>query len=136
MGCCQKKFRFPPGDEFGDAYNKYMDINEQHLSILKRAEKLAAKAKSDPMAALKAVGEEFSNIGNTIKIEQEREESFKNLEAIYKKLKDSNSLGANAELKTQKFNEIISQREAEAQKAKKDIEDAQNQLKNLKNFRI
>lgn len=136
MGCDNTKFRFPPGEEFADAYNKYCDLDE-NLQNMQRNQKNFTPSK-DPFAALEALGENLpnlmENLGGSIKTKFERDQAFEHLKEIYERQKNSNTLGENASLKISKYNRILTRRENEEKAQMKQIKSLQKNMLNMQNM--
>lgn len=132
MGCDNTKFRFPPGEEFGDAYNKYRDFDQQLRDYERKQKNIDM---SDPMKALKALGQDLSkNLGNIMKLGTDREQAFEALTNIYNTQKQNNTLGQNASLKTNKYNGIVKERERDEREKIKQMKKIEDNMKNMKNM--
>lgn len=129
MGCDNTKFRFPPGEEFGDTYNKYRDLDQQLRDIQRNQKNINT---SDPIKALQALGQDLSkNMGNMMKLATDREEAFKKLTDIFNTQKESNTLGKDAVLKTNKYNGIIKERERDEREQKEQLKKLEAKMQNM-----
>ncbi len=129
MGCDNTKFRFPPGEEFGDAYNKYRDLDQQLKDYERNQKKVDM---SDPMKALQALGQELSkNLQNIMKLSTEREQTFETLTNVFNSQKQNNTLGQEAVLKTNKYNGIVKEREREQREKMNQMKKMQDKMQNM-----
>jgi hypothetical protein len=120
MGCCQGRHKFEQGDEFGDAYNNYMTLNEKFHEKYNNMKNLQDRVKKRQFYAnnnLKSLNQEL------LQSRIDKEQAYRKLENIYDRLKDSNSLGKDAEIKSQLFEEIQNARELENEKMQADLQD-------------
>jgi hypothetical protein len=120
MGCCQGRHKFEQGDEFGDAYNNYIALNEKFHEKYNYMKNLQDKVKKRQFYAnnnLKSLNQEL------LQSRIDREQAYRKLGNIYDRLKDSNSLGKDTEIKSQLFEELQNARELEKEKMEADLQD-------------
>jgi hypothetical protein len=126
MGCCESRHKFDKGDEFGDAYNNYFTLNDKFnekykemLNIQERINKRQFYANYN----LKSLNDDLTQSRIN------REQAYRKLENIYDRLKDSNTLGKDAEIKTRLFEELVTEREKEKERMEADFNSSNfNQL--------